>query len=297
MSVAGGVWNAVLAAGRLGMEAVQLFTKSNSQWGAKPLSEADLAAFRDALRETRIEGPVAHNSYLINMASPDDALWRKSVDAMVVELERAEALGISDVVAHPGAHVGAGEEAGLARVVAALDEVHRRTAGFAVQVALEVTAGQGTCLGARPEHLGAIVARVAEPARLGVCLDSCHLFAAGYALGDEEAYNRAMADVDRCVGLDRVRVWHLNDSRKPCGSRVDRHEGIGRGAMGLEAFRRIVNDARFAGLPMILETPKGTEGGAELDAVNLGVLRGLVAGAPGGGGARRRGRSRPGVVR
>ena len=279
MSMAGGHDRAVHAAHKVGFLTVQLFTKSNNQWRAAPLTDAHVSAFRSALAETGVDRPVAHNSYLINLGSPDDALWQKSIEALVVELERGEALGITDLVCHPGAHVGSGEEAGLGRIARALDEVHRRTAGFRIKVDLETTAGQGSCLGHRFEHLGAILGGVAEPERLGVCVDTCHVFAAGYPLDTPESYNSTIAELERAVGVGRVRVWHLNDSLKGLGSRVDRHAGLGRGKMGLEPFRHVVNDPRFADLPMILETPKGTdeETGEELDAVNLGVLRGLRA--------------------
>jgi deoxyribonuclease-4 len=217
---------------------------------------------------------------LINLASPDDALWQRSIDALVVEVQRAEALGIPDLVIHPGAHLGAGEEAGLERVARGLDLVHRRTPAVAVRLDLETTAGQGTCLGHRFEHLGRILELVETPERLGVCVDSCHVFAAGYSFADRAQYNTMISELDRAVGLARVRVWHLNDSLRPLGSRVDRHAGLGRGEIGLEPFRRIVTDSRFTAVPMILETPKGTEDGVELDAINLGILRRLSAEAP-----------------
>ncbi|MBX6316030.1 MAG: deoxyribonuclease IV [Isosphaeraceae bacterium] len=283
MSMAGGYYRAVRAAHAIGFATVQLFTKSNNQWRAAPLTDAQVAAFRTALAETGVADPVAHNSYLINLASPDDALWEKSIAAMVVEVERAEALGIADLVCHPGAHTGSGERAGLRRIACALDEVHRRTRGVRVRIALETTAGQGTCLGAQFEELGQILDRVAEPERLGVCVDTCHIFAAGYSLGTAEEYNGTIDALERAVGLERVRVWHLNDSQRPCGSRIDRHAAIGRGRMGLAPFRHVVNDPRFAHLPMILETPKGTEGGEDLDSVNLRTLRQVCGIGPGSG--------------
>lgn len=275
MSIAGGHDKAVLAAHRLGFETVQVFTKSTNQWAAKPLTGQDATAFREAIQTTGLVHPVAHNSYLINLASPDEALWQKSIDAMVVEVERAEALGIPDLVTHPGAHMGAGEEAGLDRVAAAIDRIHERTAGVSVTIDLENTAGQGTCLGHRIEHLAGVLARVAAPARLGVCLDTCHLYAAGYAFEDPGQYNAFLVELGRILGRERVRVWHLNDSVRERGSRVDRHAGIGRGRMGLDPFRRIVTDPGFATVPMILETPKGIEDGQELDALNLAILRGF----------------------
>lgn len=277
MSVAGGLERAVQSARSFGFETVQIFTKNNNQWKAPALLDAHVTAFQSALKSLKIGTPVAHNSYLINLGTLDDALWTKSIDAMTVELERCEALGILDLVIHPGAHVGAGEEAGLSRVAEALDEVHRRTAGFAARIDLETTAGQGTCLGHRFEHLAAIIDRVQDAGRLGICVDSCHIFAAGYSLSTADEYDGTIQELDRTVGVERVRVWHLNDSRRERGSRVDRHAGIGQGHLGLEPFRLIVNDPRFRGVPMILETPKGLdEHGEEFDAVNLRQLRQLV---------------------
>jgi deoxyribonuclease-4 len=279
MSTAGGHHNAALAAGEIGFATLQLFTKNNNQWNAKPLSDEQIRHFAESLSQHGLTTPVAHNSYLINLASPDEALWNKSIDAMVVELERAEALGIAEVVAHPGAHVGSGEAAGLARIAAALDEVHRRSRGFQARIDLETTAGQGSCLGHRFEHLQSILEQVAEPERLGICVDTCHVFAAGYSLDDDASYNATIEALERAVGLGRVRVLHLNDSVKERGSRVDRHAGIGLGRIGLEPFRRVVTDPRFVDLPMILETPKGVaENGEDLDTVNLRVLRGLYDG-------------------
>jgi deoxyribonuclease-4 len=278
MSMAGGHHHAVHAAHAVGFATVQLFTKSNNQWRAAALTDSNIADFRAALNETGISTPIAHNSYLINLASPVEDLWKKSIDAMAVELERAEALGILDVVAHPGAHTGSGEEAGLARVAAGLDEVHRRTRGFRTKIDLETTAGQGSCLGACFEHLGRIIDLVAEPERLGVCGDTCHLFAAGYAFATATEYDETMGALEAAVGAGRLRVWHLNDSVRERGSRVDRHAGIGRGKLGIAPFRHLVNDRRWSGVPLILETPKGIEDGEELDAINLRLLRSLVAG-------------------
>ena len=275
MSIAGGCDLAVRGASKIGFRTVQLFTKNNNQWKAPELTEAHVELFRRALKETGVESSVAHNSYLINLASPVEELWRKSIDAMTVEVERCEALGIGDLVAHPGAHVGSGEEAGLKRVAAGLDEVHRRTRGVVVKIDLETTAGQGSCLGHKFEHLGRVIGLVAEPERLGICVDTCHIFAAGYSVETLEEYDGTMMALDLGVGLARVRVWHLNDSLRERGSRVDRHAGIGRGKMGVEPFRHVVNDHRFRAIPLIMETPKGMEEGEELDAINLRVLRGL----------------------
>jgi deoxyribonuclease-4 len=275
MSMAGGHDRAVHAAHAVGFTTVQVFTKSNNQWRAAALTDAHVAAFREALAATGVATPVGHTSYLINLGSPDDALWEKSIAATVVEVERGEALGLGDLVMHPGAHVGSGEEAGLERIARGIDEIHRRTRGVALRLALETTAGQGTCLGHRFEHLERLIDLVSEPERLGVCVDSCHIFAAGYPLGTAAEYDATMDELGRTIGFERVRVWHLNDSVKGLGSRVDRHAGIGRGKIGLEPFGRIVRDARFAAIPMILETPKGEEDGEDLDSVNLRVLRQL----------------------
>jgi deoxyribonuclease IV len=276
MSIAGGCDRAVWAAHAIPFQTVQLFTKNNNRWNGITLTDAHTEAFRSALFQTGIVDPVAHTSYLINLASPDERLWRKSIDAMVEEIERSSTLGIKDLVLHPGAHMGEGEDAGLKRVARGLDEVCRRTSGCDVLIDLETTAGQGTCLGHRFEHLGLILGRVKCPERLGICADTCHIFAAGYPLGTPEEYHETIDRLVRSVGPDRLRVWHLNDSCRGCGSRVDRHAAIGAGEMGLEPFRNLVNDPRFRDLPMILETPKGTIDGEDLDVRNGRVLRQLV---------------------
>jgi deoxyribonuclease-4 len=278
MSIAGGYHNALLAAQAHGCDTVQLFTKSSNQWQAKDLTDEEVALFRKTLSRTRLRLPTAHDSYLINLASPDEALYRKSVEAFVIEVQRAERLGLRYLVMHPGSPVGTDEEEGLARVARALDETHARCAGFRVQVLLETTAGQGSSLGHRFEHLARILALVKEPRRLGVCLDTCHVFAAGYALAPQKAYQATLRAFDRTVGLSRLRCFHLNDSQKPLGSRVDRHAHIGRGCLGLEPFRLLVNDRRFRNRPMVLETPKEEGDEGDMDTVNLAALRALVAG-------------------
>ncbi|HID24042.1 MAG TPA: deoxyribonuclease IV [Planctomycetaceae bacterium] len=276
LSIRGGYFRAVDEAATLGMDCVQIFTKNNTQWRAKPLTDEDVALFRDALTRTGIRMPCGHSSYLLNLASPERALWRKSVDSLVVELERAEALGLIGVVLHPGSHRNSGEDQGLRRVARGLAAAIRRTAGLATPVLLENTAGQGGSLGYRFEHLGRLIDEVGEPDRLGVCFDSCHAFAAGYGLRTACQYERTMEQFDRAVGLHWIRAFHLNDSKRPRGSRIDRHERIGAGHLHLASFRRILNDPRFARLPMYLETPKGQEDGVPLDAINLATLRRLV---------------------
>ncbi len=276
MSIAGGCDRAVHAARTVGFETVQLFTKNNNQWNAPPLTDEHVKAFQAALSETGITHPVAHTSYLINLASPDEFLWERSIEAMAVEVERCAALGIPDLVVHPGAHMGAGEKKGVARIAKALDKLHQRTGELGVMIDLETTAGQGTNLGYRFEHLRDILDRVKQSDRLGVCVDTCHIFAAGYSLASKEEYDETIEQLDRTVGFRRLRAWHLNDSCRECGSRVDRHAGIGAGQMGLEPFRHLVNDARFRDQPMILETPKGVDQGEDLDKRNLQTLRQLL---------------------
>src|SRR5262249_11465604 len=246
----------------------------------------DVRTFRRTLRRTRLRQPTAHDSYLINLASPDEALYRRSLEAFVEELQRAEALGLRYLVTHPGAATDDDEAAGLARVARGLDEVHRRCPGFRVRVLLETTAGQGRTLGHRFEHLARILQLLERPERLGVCLDTCHVFAAGYALSPEKEYRATLREFDRLIGLKRLRCFHVNDSLKPYGSRVDRHAHLGRGHLGLEPFRLLVNDPRFRNRPMILETPKQEDDGADMDAVNLGVLRGLLRATPPAEGKR-----------
>jgi deoxyribonuclease IV len=276
MSIAGGYYKAVDAAAELGMETVQVFTKNNNQWRAKEISEEDVRLFREALKAGKITHPTSHASYLINLASPSDELWQKSIDGMVVELERAARLGIAHVVVHPGAPVSLCESDGIARVAAAIDEVHRRLPECGAEILLENTAGQGSCLGWKFEHLAEIIAATKEPKRLGVCFDTCHAFAAGYGLTDAADYTKTWKNFDVTVGIERIKAIHLNDSKKDFGSRVDRHDHIGRGKIGLDAFRRLLNDKRFRKVPMYLETPKEEEDGESLDAINLRTLRGLI---------------------
>jgi deoxyribonuclease-4 len=281
MSIAGGYHKALLAASEHKCQTVQLFTKSSNQWNAKPFTDDDLATFRKTLAESGLQWPTAHDSYLINLASPDEALWRKSLEAFVIEVQRAEALGLSYLVTHPGSATDGDEKAGLQRVGKALDEVHERCADAKVRVLVETTAGQGNCLGHRFEHLATLLELVQKPERLGVCLDTCHVFAAGYGLSTAEEYKATIKEFDQVVGLDWLCVFHVNDSLKPQGSRVDRHARLGAGCIGMEAFRLLVNDKRFRDRPMILETPKEEGDNLDMDSVNLGVLRSLAEEGPG----------------
>jgi deoxyribonuclease-4 len=276
MSIAGGLHQALLLGQKHQCEAVQLFTKSCQQWKAKDLTAEEISIFRSTFRKSGVRLAMAHDCYLINLASPQEALYRQSLEAFIVEYERAEQLGLRYLVTHPGSHIDSGEEAGLARVAQALDEVHGRCPKYRVQVLLEVTAGQGSNLGHRFEHLAKILTLVKEPNRLGVCLDTCHVFAAGYPLSPQKEYQATMKAFDRIIGLKWLRSFHLNDSQKPLNSRVDRHAHIGRGCLGLEPFRLLVNDPRFRHHPMVLETPKEKTSKGDMDVVNLRVLRGLL---------------------
>jgi deoxyribonuclease-4 len=280
MSIAGGYYRALEAALAHDCEAVQLFTKNSNQWRAKELLEAEIAVFRETLRKTRVQSLLAHDSYLINLASPDEILYRRSVEAFTVEVERAERLGLTFLVTHPGAHVGSGEEAGLKRVAAALNEVLHRCPGYRVQILLETTAGQGSTLGHRFEHLARLLQSAREPERVGVCMDTCHVFAAGYPLAPASAYRATFSKFATLIGVEKLRAFHLNDSLKPFGSRRDRHAHIGRGCLGLEPFRLLVNDPRFRARPMLLETPKEFDQDENMDAVNLVALRDLVKAVP-----------------
>ena len=276
MSIAGGYEKAVVEADRCGCDCVQLFTKNNNQWRAKPITDEDVEKFSNRLRELKIRHPLSHSSYLINLAAPDNELWKKSIDAFVVELQRAGKLGIPYVVLHPGAFTTSSESAGLKRIIRALNEVHKQVPEGVSSCLLETTAGQGSCLGHLFEHLATIIDGVKNPDRLGICFDTCHVFAAGYAMELEKEYKATMRALNKTVGVKQIKAFHLNDSKRELGSRVDRHEHIGRGMMGLEPFRHLLNDRRFRRVPMYLETPKGEEDGQPLDVINLTTLRDLV---------------------
>jgi deoxyribonuclease-4 len=272
-SIAGGLHRAFGRARSVGCDAVQIFVKSNRAWAVKPLTDEDVARFRARAEETGIQPVVGHASYLLNLGTPDETLWARSRDTLIVELERCEALGVPYLVLHPGSHVGAGEEVGLARVARALGQVHAATPGFRAQILLETTAGQGTNLGHCFEHLAWLMDHAPEGGRLGVCLDTCHAFAAGYELRTPAGYATTMKAFDRIIGLEQLKAIHLNDCKGDLGSRKDRHEHIGQGGIGLDGFRHVVNDPRLAGLPGLLETPKGED--LHEDRENLAVLRSL----------------------
>lgn len=274
MSVAGGLHNAIDDALAVESDAVQIFTKNQRQWAAKPIADADAALFRQKFNDSGLKSVVAHNSYLINMASPKDDLWAKSVAAMQDELERCELLEVPFLVAHPGSHVGSGREVGLDRIVEALEQIHSALPGYSVRTLLETTAGQGTNLGSSFDDLAYLMERVSAPDRLGVCFDTCHVFVAGYDIRTPSAHEVTMNEFDRIIGLGQIEAFHFNDSINELGSRKDRHELIGKGMIGADGFRNFMRDERFAGKPALLETDKGDD--LAEDRAALALLRSLV---------------------
>lgn len=271
-SVAGGLHLAFDRIEKVGGESLQIFTRNQRQWTPKPLAQEEIDNFKKAWTNSGNIPVFSHASYLINLASAKEELIEKSINGMVLELERCEALGILGTVLHPGSHGGDGVEIGLERFVKAMDEVFSKNSSD-VRILLETTAGQGTSLGADFKELQYIIENCAYPDRLAVCVDTCHIFAAGYDLRDEISYEKMIQALDEAVSLKRVALFHLNDSKKGCGSRVDRHEHIGEGEIGLEGFRCLVNDKRLIGKPMALETPKGDD--LQEDSDNLATLRAL----------------------
>ena len=272
MSIAGGTHLALERAEQAGCQVIQIFVKNNNRWVGKPISEEEAEAFQKSWERSAIQEVVAHDCYLINLASPLDEMWQRSIDALIDELERCDRLGLSYLVTHPGSHMGRGEEQGVRRIARAIDQIHQKD--WKVRIALETTAGQGTSVGYRFEHLRDIIGAVRQPDRLAVCMDTCHIFAAGYDIREEEDYQKTMESFDQTVGLDKLRIFHFNDSKRGWGSRVDRHEHIGRGEIGTSAFASILNDERLTGVPKILETPKGKT--HREDKRNLKVLRSLI---------------------
>lgn len=278
LSIAGGLHNALTEAQSLHMNCVQIFTKNQRQWNVPPLTDEHIRDWHHHRAATGIDSVVSHDSYLINLASAKPETREKSIDLFRHELTRCEALSIPWLVTHPGAHLGQGEDVGLQLVADALNELHKQLPGLKVVTCLEITAGQGTCLGAKLEHLATLIDLCDEPERLGVCLDTAHLLAAGYDLTSAAGAQGVLDEFDRVLGSrDRLKVWHLNDSMVPLGSRKDRHEHIGKGHVSLEAFRVLVNDKKHQQLPMIMETAKGASpDGRSWDEVNLATLQSLV---------------------
>jgi deoxyribonuclease IV len=274
MSIAGGVGNALLHGKKVACDTIQIFTKSSRQWAGKPYTKEEIEQFRVNRQETGITTIIAHDSYLLNLGSPDAGLRKQSIAAFIDELERCELLGVANLVAHPGAHVGAGETEGIKTIAKSLDEAHKACPGYTTKITLEITAGQGSTIGYRFDQIGNIMGATKESERLRVCFDTEHAFAAGYDIRTREGYERTFVEFDEAIGIDRLAAFHLNDSKKEFNSRVDRHEHIGKGQIGVEAFRLLLNDKRFWGLPMCLETPKGPD--LKEDQENLALLRSLI---------------------
>lgn len=275
MSIAGGLHNALLAGRENGFDTIQIFVKNQRQWSAKRLTREAVDTFLHTRQETAIASVVAHNTYLINVASPNPALREKSIRALTSEVKRTGRIHIPLLVMHPGAHGGAGEEKGIRRIARALDRVHGAMEETGVRIALEVTAGQGNSIGSRFEHIRDILGGVKNPDRLRVCFDTCHAFAAGYDFRTRKTFEETFSAFDRTIGLDRLAVFHLNDALQPLGSRRDRHAHIGEGHLGERAFRLLMRDPRFRNIPKILETPKVRDG-VDMDRVNAERLRRLA---------------------
>jgi deoxyribonuclease-4 len=273
MSIAGGIHHAFERGRQAGCRTLQIFLKSSNQWKAKPLSDEDQRLYAEAQQKSGIAPVLAHSSYLINLATPDSALHLKSLASFIQELERANFLGVPALILHPGAHRGAGETAGINAVATAINHA-LNCVPPPVSILVENTAGQGSSLGHSFPQLAAILDRIRDAGRVGFCIDTCHLFAAGYDIRTEPGYRKTLREFDRLIGIGKIRAFHLNDCLKPLGSHVDRHTHIGQGHIGLESFRCLVNDRRFAAVPKILETPKGED--MKEDLMNLGTLRSLL---------------------
>ncbi len=274
MSTGGGVWKALQRGTGIGCDVVQLFVKNNMQWFGKPYEPNDLALYANELASQKLRVVFGHTGYLINLGAQPCENRDRSINSLIQEIHLATQLGVPFLVMHPGAHLGAGEEKCLTQIVSGLDEVFRATRDSPVRIALENTAGQGSCLGHRIAHLAAVFDAVERPQRLGVCLDTAHFFAAGYDIRTPKGWDAAIEEVDKLIGLKQVLAFHLNDSKTDLGSRVDRHEHIGKGKIGRDAFRHIVRDPRFKNLPGCLETPKSKD--LHEDVENLALLRELT---------------------
>jgi deoxyribonuclease IV len=276
-SVAGGAFQAIARGKADGCEAIQIFARPSAQWRAKPLAPEEISLFRS--EHATVGWPVmSHASYLINLSAGDPVILAKSRDALAEEMSRAEELGLDFVVLHPGAHLGAGAQAGIEAAADSLSDLYDRTRGVRVRLLLEITAGQGTCLGCRFDEMEAILSRARGGHTVGICFDTCHAHASGHDLSTEEGYDRVLGEFQRVIGLDRLLAFHLNDSKTPVSSHVDRHAEIGDGYLGLLPFWRLVNDARFAATPAVLETPSGPDQLPSF-ARNLARLRALIGAA------------------
>src|SRR5205085_5675370 len=274
MSIGGGVHTAIERGCSIKCTAIQMFVKNNMQWFARPLAREEIRAFLEHRQRRDLLSIFAHANYLINLAATNPQFLKNSIRALAEELTRADQLELPFLVLHPGAHLGAGEEAGLQKIVASINRVFRKIPKVKTRIALETTAGQGSCLGHRFEQLAYIIENVREPERLCVCLDTAHVFAAGYEIDSEAGVKKTFREFDRLIGLSRLAAIHLNDSKTPRGSRVDRHQHIGKGQIGLHAFRSIMRDRRFRRIPKVLETPKGKE--LREDVANMKTLRRLI---------------------
>ena len=274
MSIGGGVHTAIERGRSIQCTAIQIFVKNNMQWFARPLTREEIRAFLEHRQRRELLSIFAHANYLINLAATNPQFHANSIRALSEELIRADQLELPFLVLHPGAHLGAGEEAGLDKIIQSIDDVFRKIPKVKTRIALETTAGQGSCLGHRFEQIASIIENVREPDRLCVCLDTAHVFAAGYDIGSEAAVKNTFREFDRLIGINRLAAIHLNDSKTARGSRVDRHQHIGKGQIGLPAFRFIMRDRRFRKIPKVLETPKGKE--MREDVMNLKTLRRLA---------------------
>ncbi len=274
MSIEGGIFNAPLRGKEAGCDVIQIFTKNNNQWKSKALSDKEITAFKENLDKTGIKAVASHDAYLINLASPNKDVYKKSLTAFYDEMNRAEELGLPYLVFHPGAHLGEGEDIGIKRIADSINLLQSKKAKTNLTLLLEATAGQGTNLGYRFEQLADIINLIEQKEKIGACIDTCHIFAAGYDISTKDGYTKTFEEFDKIIGLKRLKLFHLNDSKKGLASRVDRHEHIGKGMLGLNAFKMLLNDKRFQNIPMILETPK--EKDMKEDKKNLKILRSLI---------------------
>ncbi len=269
ISIAGGIEKSLIRGYDLGCNTIQIFTKNSRGWRERYLERAEIDAFHETIKKTCIDPIISHGSYLINLASTDNETHRKSINAMLCEMERCELLNIAYLVMHPGSHKGSGELSGIEKISDSINLIHQKTAGCSVKILLEMTAGQGTSLGYRLEHIAEIIERTEEKSRIGFCFDTCHAFAAGYELRIKSSYEKILKDIEEITGTEKLMVIHLNDSQNDCGTRVDRHDHIGQGLIGKRPFRWIMNDERLKNIPKIIETPKAKS----KDKDNLKLLR------------------------
>lgn len=273
MSIAGGVDKAIERGASIDCDAIQIFVKNNNQWFAKEQNEEEIERFKKLKKETNIF-VFAHTGYLINLASPKEAVYEKSMESMLGEIIRCQKLDIPYLVLHPGSHLGTGEETGIKKIIKSLNKLFKETKKSTVKVLLETTSGQGTNLGYKFEHISEIIAGISEKTRTGVCFDTCHSFSAGYDIKSKDGYKKTMEEFDKIIGIKNLLAFHINDSKFPMGQKKDRHEHIGQGFLGLEAFENILNDKRFKNIPMVLETPKDED--LKEDVENLKTLRSLI---------------------